>query len=98
MHGCGDGDEVGRIGFEPRSIRESDPVFDPRVRRRVTQLLAAHIGRHDAVEALGQADRRLAVAGGAVPRQVAALDERSEPGEELGRIARPAARVTLRQG
>ena len=47
----------------------------------------------DALEMPGQRLRRLAVAGAAIPGQIAAGASLREPGEQLGRIGRPGFRV-----
>jgi hypothetical protein len=60
-------------------------------------LRCAGVGGDDAPEMGGEADRRLAVPGGAVPREVGARGQGRKLGEELRGVARTVGGVLSRR-
>lgn len=70
-----DGDQIDAARLERDVLDAREAVFDALAWRRVLELLGAGIGGEDAVEVLDQSQRGLAVAGPAVPRQLAARRE-----------------------
>ena len=91
-----DGDDVHRAVRQAAAIRERLAIRDPRVRRRVTELLGIGVGRFDVREIVGEPYGSLSAACRAVPRERVAVDDRADPLEQRARIARPELRVILR--
>jgi len=92
----GNGDQVHAAILESRRLRAAHGVVHARVRRGMRHLLGAGIGGVDTLEILRQRDSRLAAAGGAIPGAFPARRQHRQPGEQLGRITRPEARVIRR--
>jgi hypothetical protein len=87
------GDEVDGAVRQPRGLRRSHAVLDARVRGGVLELRRARVGRDDALEKLGEAERRLAVAGATVESEMVRAGETGDGGDEIARIARPEGGV-----
>jgi len=68
------------------------------MRRQLADLFGAGVGRHHLREVLGERDRGLAVAGGAVPRQGARGRELTQVGEQRPGIGRAGGGVLGRDG
>jgi hypothetical protein len=93
VQGLRHGDQVTTAVGQAAGFGRTLPVSDSRMGRCLRQLFGRQVGGMDLAEMLGQRQRGLAVAGGAVPGQIRSGGLRGEPGEELRRIGGPMARV-----
>ena len=95
MQCLADGDEIHGIVIQAGCLGRGDAIADGGVRDRRVDLRLARIGGDDSLEMPRERNRRLPVAGRAVPRKPTAGKAR-EINEQFIGIMRPVARVARR--
>lgn len=79
VRGLSDGHQVDRVGSEPARLARRPPVANPRMRLGLGELGRRDVGRFDAAETFRELERRLPVAGRAVPGDLARRRFGGEP-------------------
>jgi hypothetical protein len=93
VHRLRNGDGINRCRSQASRFGDTTDISHLRVSRRSGQLRLTRIGRQHQIEMLCERDGRLPIAGAAIPDGTARGRFTRDPLEQLGRIARPEARV-----
>ena len=96
VHRLGGGNQRNGCIRDRQVFRHGQFVAHPWVRLRPLELRTTAVHGHDCVEVLGQRNRRLAVASGAVDGQRMIGRAGGDPRDQLGRIAGAVAAVVPR--
>jgi hypothetical protein len=92
------GDQVAAVIGQAADFGRRLTVVDAGMGFGLRQLLGGKIRGLYSSEMFRQCQRRLAIAGGAIPGHVPRRALPRQPGEQLGRIGRPVARIVRGMG